>query len=71
MADKFEYRTLNIQADGSGVDSVEADAVLNEMGKDGWDLHSVAPVQQGSATSCLVYTFRRLAESERKAGFTR
>lgn len=71
MPDKFEYRTVNIHADGSGVDSVEADAVLNEMGKEGWDLHSVAPVQAGGATSSLVYTFRRLAESERKVGFTR
>lgn len=71
MADKWEYRTVNIRADGNGVDSTETDAVLNEMGKEGWDLHSVSPVQGGGDTSCLVYTFRRIAEIERRVGFSR
>lgn len=53
MAKKFEYKTLEIRPTGtwkSKFDIVEIDKILNDFGKDGWELVSMEDKNFGYGT---------------------
>ena len=60
---KWEYRVIEFDSHGMMgglVDCEKIELKLNELGKDGWELVSSYPTQQGYGSSRkLIYTLKR------------
>jgi len=59
----WEYRTVKLDATGflgGKVDETELDRLLNDLGREGWDLVTAMDTNTGQgATRHVLYTFKR------------
>lgn len=59
---RFEYKTIEIKRKGTWnpqFDLVEIDKMLNEMGRQGWELVDVISRSMGGTPYGFFYTFKR------------
>lgn len=59
---KFEYKTVRIEPKSfwnPKIDHEEVDHMLNENGRQGWELVSVIDTEYGGSTWSFHYTFKR------------
>ena len=66
---EWQYKVVPYNVTGGHVREEDLDEVLNECGKDGWELVSVTQVISEGHTTCLVHHLRKPAEGKRRAGF--
>ena len=58
--DKWEYKVLKVEKSFFGTKDKEDPAVrLNELGKEGWELVSVIPLESGGSTAGMQLFLKR------------
>lgn len=56
----WEYKIVKTEKSfWSGEDKSDTEKILNDLGRDGWDLVSVIPLSQGGSTNGLQCFFKR------------
>ncbi|TCV07255.1 uncharacterized protein DUF4177 [Sphingobacterium alimentarium] len=59
---RFEYKTLKIEPRGfwgNKLDAEEIDKVLNELGRQGWEMVSMQDLSVSGSSWTFHYTFKR------------
>lgn len=59
---RFEYKTIEVKPTGTWqlkFDTAEIDKILNELGKQGWELVAVESRDMGGTVYGFHYTFKR------------
>jgi len=59
---RFEYKTLKIEPKGfwgTTLDAEEIDKILNELGRQGWEMITMQDLAVGGSSWTFHYTFKR------------
>ena len=60
MMTSWEYKVMETEISiWSGKEKTDPEQFLSELGRDGWELVSVAPLSQGGTTNNLQFFFKR------------
>jgi hypothetical protein len=57
---KFEYQIMPVDFNGDPNSLAQDDSILNNLGKDGWELVSACPVSDAKGTFQILYCLKRL-----------